>query len=238
MSKFYSEIAKYYDHIFPLSNATVDLIKESAGDSPKDILDVACGSGLYSEALASAGYRVTAIDLDQQMVGQLQQRNGMIRAEVLNMLELEKLGQQFDVIFCIGNSVVHLKDNQEVYDFFTSCHRNLKEQGKLIIQVVNYDRILDKDVKSLPTIKNDDIGLVFERNYDYLKEQHKINFNTVLKVDGESLENSVLLHPIRSAEILQLLKQAGFSMVEFFGSFKKEQFKLQESAPLIVIASK
>lgn len=238
MSRFYSEIARYYDHIFPLSKATVDFIKESVGEVPKDILDVACGSGLYSEALNEAGYHMTAIDLDEQMIGQLQQKNNGIQAKVLNMLEIGKLDQTFDMIFCIGNSIVHLKNNQEIRNFLESCYQSLKPQGKLLLQVVNYDRILDKGIKSLATIENENIGLRFERNYDYLQEQHKINFNTVLTVNGERLENNVLLHPIKSEELLELFKQAGFSDVEFFGSFKKEPFHSLGSIPLVAIGTK
>lgn len=238
MSKFYSEIAKYYDYIFPLSEITLGFIKEKAGTIPKDILDVACGSGQYTQALNDNGYHVVAIDLDEQMIRELQQRNHEVKAEVLNMLEISKLDQKFDLIFCIGNSLVHLKDNQEIYEFFVSCYDCLKPKGKLLLQVVNYDRILEKNIKSLSTIEDKEIGLRFERNYNYQKEQHKIDFNTVLKVKGESLENNVLLHPIRSNEILELLKQAGFSEVELFGNFKKEAFYPLESIPLVAIGTK
>lgn len=238
MSKFYSEIAKYYDYIFPLSEITLDFIKDKVGTSPKDILDVACGSGQYTQALNDNGYRMVAIDLDEQMIRELQQRNHEVKAEVLNMLEISRLNQKFDLIFCIGNSLVHLNDNQEIYKFFASCFDCLKPDGKLLLQVVNYDRILEKNIKSLSTIEDQQIGLRFERNYDYIKDQHKINFNTVLKVKDESLENNVLLHPIRSKELLELLKQAGFSEVEFFGNFKKEAFQPLESIPLIAIGTK
>ncbi len=234
MSKFYTEIAKYYDYIFPVGNAQIDLIKELTGEPPKDILDVACGSGGYSKLLSDQGYNVTAIDLDASMVQSLQKKDNSIDVQVLNMLDIEKLNKTFDLIFCIGNSLVHLNNNDEIHKYLKACKQCLKPEGKILIQIINYDRVLAKNVKSLSTIKNEQVGLVFERNYEYLKDKHKINFNTILKVDGRELENNVLLHPIKSTEILDILKDIGYKNIHFYGNFKKEEYNPMESVPLVI----
>ncbi len=236
MSKFYTEIAKYYDYIFPTGSVKLDLIKETVGEPPKDILDVACGSGGYSKKLNDSGYNITAIDLDEKMIQSLKEKDRNIDAKVLNMLNIEDLNKKFDLIFCIGNSLVHLNDNEEIYQFLKSCKNNLKPGGHILIQIVNYDRVLTKDVKSLPTIKNDDVNLVFERYYEYLSDKHKIDFKTILRVHGEELENHVLLHPIKSKELQELLEKAGFSDIEFYSSFKKEKYDPMEAFPLVVKA--
>lgn len=238
MSKFYTEIAKYYDYIFPLSIDKLNLIKSTAGNTPKDILDVASGSGSYSKELSDKGYNITAIDLDNEMIDKLKERDQEIDARVLNMLDIEKLNKKFDLIFCIGNSLVHLDNDEKIKEFLYSSKNSLKENGKLLIQIINYDRVLEKNVKSLPTIKNADKNLIFERYYTYLKDKHKINFKTILKVDDKSLENNVLLHPIKSDEIRKLLKEVGFSNIDFYGNFKKNEFKLKESQPLVIVAEK
>ncbi len=235
MSKFYSEIAKYYDYIFPTGKAQMDLIKEIAGEAPKDVLDAACGNGGYSFGLSESGYNITAIDLDEEMVKSIRAKNKNIDAEVLNMLDIEILNKKFDLIFCIGNSLVHLKDNEEIYKFLKSCKRSLKPNGKLLLQIVNYDRVLDKDIKSLPTIENENVKLVFERHYQYLKDEHKVDFKTVLKVAGEELENHVLLYPIKSSELKELLEMSGFSIVSLYGGFKKDEFKALESFALVIV---
>ncbi|OEF96541.1 class I SAM-dependent methyltransferase [Desulfuribacillus alkaliarsenatis] len=236
MSKFYSEIAKYYDYIFPTGKAQIELIKEEVGSQPKDILDVACGSGGYSEQLDQTGYNVTAIDLDEQMVKSLKAKNPNIDTYVLNMLEIEQLNKTFDLIFCIGNSVVHLNNNDEIKQYLQACKRCLNPRGKVVVQVINYDRVLDQQVKSLPLIKNADAGIIFERYYNYIEDQHKIDFHTILKTEDNELENHVLLHPIKSSEFVQLLQESGFKNIQLYGSFKKDTYKPQESAPLIIVA--
>jgi glycine/sarcosine N-methyltransferase len=71
---FYEQISKYYDYIFPTGKDQVNFIKETAGQPPKKILDVACGSGGYSMELAKSGYAVTGIDLDAEMVNKAKEK--------------------------------------------------------------------------------------------------------------------------------------------------------------------
>ncbi len=237
MSQFYTEIAKYYDDIFSTGNQQLELISQTTGQPPKDILDVACGSGGYSKSLSDMGYSLTAIDLDEKMVQSLKQKDDTINAQVLNMLHINELSGVFDTIFCIGNSLVHLNDQHEVGLFLSSCKNKLKTNGKLILQIVNYDRILAKDIKSLPTIQNDAKGLRFERHYTYLPTQHKVDFMTVLRVQDEVLENHVFLYPITSAQLHALLVAAGFHTIAFYGSFKKDTYESLESFSFVVVAN-
>ncbi len=236
MTNFYTEIAKYYDDIFPTGAAQLQLIRETAGKPPKEILDVACGSGGYSKSLSDRGYSITAIDLDEKMVQSLKEKDKKINSRVLNMLNINDLSGTFDLIFCIGNSLVHLNSPDEIKLFLKSCKNKLKPDGKLILQIVNYDRILEKRIKSLPNIKNEEKKLTFERYYSYSPDQHKVDFRTILTVNDEVLENHVSLYPVKSAELKELLEASGFIKAELYGSFNKEKFDAMESFSLVIIS--
>jgi glycine/sarcosine N-methyltransferase len=236
MSKFYSEIAKHYDDIFPIGNAQLQLITKAVGLPPKDILDVACGSGGYSVRLSDMGYTLTAVDLDESMIRNLNAKDKTINAQVMNMLHIQELSGTFDLIFCIGNSLVHLDHLQEIGQFLTSCKNKLRNGGKLVLQIINFDRILEKEIKNLPTISNEEKHLRFERVYNYLPLTHKVDFMTVLTLNGEVFENHVLLFPIKSAELTELLSTSGFTSVELYGSFNKDPYVPLESSPLVIVA--
>lgn len=236
MSNFYTAIAKYYDDIFPTGEAQLQLIKETAGTPPKDILDVACGSGGYSKRLSDMGYSVTAIDLDPQMIQSLKEKDSKINSHVLNMLNMDDLPGTFDLIFCIGNSLVHLSSLDEIKAFLVSCRNKLKPHGRLILQIINYDRILEKGVKQLPTIKNEERHLTFERYYSYSSVKHSIDFKTLLTVDNQVFENHVPLYPLRTIELRELLDGSGFTQSAFYGSFRKDKYEPLESYSLVVIS--
>ena len=238
---FYEEISKYYDDIFPTGKAQLAFIAEIAGEPPKNLLDIACGTGGYATALAKQGYQVTAVDLDKQMIFQLK-RKAMDEKLNLNamegdMLELgEKLEAGYDLAFCIGNSLVHLNGNQEIGKFFNGVKGLLTEGGSLVIQIINYDRVLSKEIKALPTIENEEAGLSFQRLYRYDGQSNKILFKTILRVDGNEIENEIPLHPILADELVKLLKAAGFENIELYGDFAGASFDKDSSYALVVVA--
>lgn len=236
--KFYNEIAKYYDDIFKENTKQIDLISKVVGQPPKSILDVASGTGGPSIALREKGHMVTAIDLNSSMIDKLKSKSLKVISYVMNMLNIDKLNSKFDLIYCVGNSLVHLEDLEEVETFISKVHKSLNDNGNLLIQIINYDRILDKNIKSLPTIENKDKNLVFERYYDYDVYRQKIEFKTVLKTKDREYGNKVYLLPIRKNELDSILKKVGFKDIEYFGTFDQKSFIEEESFHLIALAKK
>ncbi|WZL80786.1 class I SAM-dependent methyltransferase [Vallitaleaceae bacterium 9-2] len=238
MSKFYDEIAKYYDNIFPLQQAKLKLLEEQVPYTPSTILDVACATGSYAMELERRGHNVSAIDLDQTMIEMLKQRESNIDAHVMNMLDIKTLHTNFDFIYCLGNSIVHLDNHQEVETFFRQCYEILKPKGRLLFQIINYDRVLDQKIEGLPTLYDEALGLSFERKYSYLHTEHKIAFQSVLKVEGQTFDNCVNLLPIRYEELLSALKQVGFHTIDAYGDFLKTPLDVEQSIPCIILAKK
>ena len=117
------------------------------------------------------------------------------------------------------------------------------------MQMINYDRILDSGINSLPTLETDDIRFV--RKYHYRIENQQddrkvvdpfqrvdplnIEFETILtmKSTGQVIQNQIPLFPIRKAALENTLLQAGFTNLHFFGSFKGDPME-EESIPLIL----
>ena len=239
--RFYEQISQYYDYIFPTGDEQVRFVQEVAGRPPKTILDIACGTGGYSLELAKQGYLLTAADLDAEMVRQLglkAETAGIpIKLIQANMLDLDsKITDKFDLAFCIGNSIVHLQNFEQIKSFICSTKKLLNNDGSLILQIINFDRILLKDIKVLPTITDESIGLTFERNYSYSEQQHTIYFKTNLTVDKKSFENEISLYPLLEEELLQAVADAGFKKVKLFGDFAGNAFDKYNSYMLVLWA--
>lgn len=238
---FYEKISKYYDDIFPVSKEKVNFLMSFLENPPKKVIDIGCGTGGYSLELARRGCEVTAADLDDKMLDKLRRNSveSKLNIEVLNenMLNLSKsVNEKYDLAFCIGNSLVHLDGKKQIGNFFKQIRGLINKDGKLIIQIINYDRVIKKDIKSLPNIENNELGLKFIRLYNYIKDKNEVLFKTVLEIKGERMESEIRLYPLLSEDIERLLKESGFNKVKLFGDFKGNNYDKENSYALVVVA--
>ncbi|HEY9059495.1 MAG TPA: class I SAM-dependent methyltransferase [Pseudobacteroides sp.] len=239
---FYEEISKYYDYIFPISKETVEFLRRTIGNPPKSVLDVACGTGGYSFGLIKHGYDVTAVDIDSSMIEGLRSKAKSLNVKIdflnADMLDLKDNfnGKKFEAVFCIGNSVVHLDNLDQINEFFNNAKGLISEGGSLIVQVINYDRVISKGIRSLPTIYNEDIGLTFERLYGYDEEKNRVYFKTVLSVNDENYENEIPLYPLLYEDTKKMLIDAGFKNIEFFGDFNGSSYDKDNSFMMVLHA--
>ncbi|MCM2302425.1 MAG: class I SAM-dependent methyltransferase [Flavobacteriaceae bacterium] len=236
---FYKQIAPYYHHIFKINQDQVHFVQQKIIDKSSYLLDVGCGIGTLSFELSHYYTQITGIDLDAEMIqyalNQQDRKLNSLQFHQLSMLELNQKFDKnsFDGIICFGNTLVHLNSLDQVMDFLKQAKSILKSDGKLLIQLVNYDRILSKQIKELPLIENDEI--LFERKYHYNTETNSIDFNTLLTVKSthQQIKNSVVLLPILKSALEQLLKKAGFQNSNFFGNFKGEMYDLDSPALIV-----
>jgi ubiquinone/menaquinone biosynthesis C-methylase UbiE len=227
-SPFYTSIAPHYPYIFPFNPAQIEFLKHVLPYNGARVLDVGCATGDLAFALTHFGFPTWAFDFDEQMV-QIAQKTKSEEAmfPVFEQLDMRQTGERFpeayfDTIICFGNTLVHLLGDNDIRQFLLSAFKVLSPEGKLTIQILNYQYILENQVKSLPLIDNEHIR--FERNYEFGNEPDLIDFNTKLTVKstGQELINSTKLNAIRQDKLQKLLEEAGFSAIEFFGSFNRE----------------
>lgn len=243
---FYDVLSEYYDVIFPLNNNKLNFIK-SKGFRECSILDIACATGSYAIELSKLGYDVDAFDLDEDMINIALDKAKEVNLEIPfivgNMLNISGLykNKTFDLMYCIGNSLVHLNNNGEILKFLKSAYNKLNENGKLIIQIINYDRIFKYNLTELPTIDRKNENVKFVRNYNYNKLNHLMAFNTEIIInkndDIKTFKHSTYLLPLRSNDMRKLLIDAGFRKIQFYGSFNEDEFNI-DSYPLVLCAEK
>lgn len=237
---FYEEIAEYYDYIFPFNKGQVDFVKNSIKEpyQGKLILDIGCGTGDLVGALSEAGFTVTGIDADPVMIRRAADKtaNGPATFARMDMRDIGGYNPSaFDAVLCFGNTLVHLASIQEIEKLCKDVKHILKQNGKFLIQILNYDYILDQNIKFLPFIENQFI--TFERIYKYDAGKNLITFKTILTVkeSSQKIVNTISLCPIRKDEIYLSLRNIGFSNISFYGDYDRSALKA-ESLPLLIEA--
>lgn len=252
--KFYTSIADLYDEIFPYKPQQKEFVKSfEIKKYETSLLDVGCGTGSLTLNLADVYKTVIGIDPDKEMLERANIK--ALKFKFDHHSELENLGHwvfmqkgmldltteyapvSFDTIICFGNTLVHLSTREDVKEFLKQTYEVLKPDGYLMIQIINYDRILDQELNSLPSLESD--NMKFDRVYNYESNPEFVNFETTLTVkeSGDVIENSIPLLAIRPQELRGMIAEAGFGDVLEFGNFKKGEFS-QDSQPFILVAQK
>lgn len=227
---FYSSIHPWYDQIFPFAPVQRDFVLSFGNDPSLHIVDAGCGTGSLIVSLAGVFRTTAGIDPDEAMLrtARLKASAQQVGTWFINagMLDLctEFGPASVDRLICFGNTLPHLADDDEVKEFARQSRQILKPGGLLLIQIINYDRILDQRLGGLPTIDNADI--TFERIYEYPDNPSHVRFLTrlTIKSTGDVIENEVPLLALRHARLREILQISGFSEFREFGSFKKDSF--------------
>ena len=241
---FYHSLGGHYDLIFPLEQTkTAFLHREFSAVGARRVLDLACGTGTYALELARLGYEVWGTDLEPVLIEQARQKAAdakmEVRFTVSDMREPETLGLLFGGLFCIGNSLAHLLEKNDLERALAAMRGVLHSPGRAVLQIVNFDRILASGDTKLPLIERE--GLRFTRTYRPRGEE-RLLFDSALEVTGKDespsyrFENRVVLRPIRRADLEMLLLDAGFTVVRVYGDYKYGEYQAAESQATIAVA--
>jgi glycine/sarcosine N-methyltransferase len=238
---FYTSIHPWYDEIFPFVPAQRDFVLSYGADPFLSIADVGCGTGSLIVSLARVFRKTAGLDPDESMLEAARKKAAAAPEGTWfingGMLELAKVlaRQSVDRLICFGNTLPHLASDEEVVEFARQAVQILKPNGMVLIQIINYDRILNQKLTGLPAIENEDIK--FERRYQYAENPAHVQFQTrlTLKATGQVIENEVPLLALRPVRLCQILEEAGFTGIEEFGSFNKDPVT-DQSQPYMVTA--
>lgn len=235
---FYKDLSLYYDEIFAVTPAEMGFIRAKLVGR-KRILDLGCGTGNKTELLAEPERLIVGLDLDPAMIELARQHHSGPGLEY-RVGDLTGFGRDFppasfEALLCLGNTLPHLTEPGLLGQFMDQAAATLAPGGDLIIQILNYDHILDDRVRELPLIETE--AAVFRRHYDWSGpgDPAEIRFRTRLEIKGgAAYDNDIPLRPIRRAELENLLAN-GFERPEFFGGYDGRPLA-PDSLPLISLA--
>jgi len=212
---FYTSLSEYYDLLFPPSLEQKEWALNFAGTGP--VLDAGCGTGELLLHLARTGIPGSGFDADEEMIRKAAEKSAGARGTVdFRKAELTEAAEvfqprSFSALLCMGNTIAHVQNLEELNRVIMDFCSLLKEGGRLAVQVLNYDRILATRPRELPplTAEKGDLKLRFLRRYRYEKE-HIVFAGTL---QAESRENKLeksfetVLLPLRRKDL-----EAGFAL--------------------------
>jgi SAM-dependent methyltransferase len=216
----YAELAREYDALFPQNPmATTFLLGLPRSPStPHRALDAGCATASQLLDLAAAGWLGVGLEPERAMFDAAAEKIALAGRPVdlfqAGMLDASRLlaPSSFGLALCLGNTLPHLADEAELGRFARDAATLLAPGAWLVVQTLNYDRVLDRLARgdfAFPELRAK--GVRFRRRYEK-KADGGLDFLTELDVeDGTSSRGRASLCPFRPQTVLDALAGAGLA---------------------------
>ncbi len=231
----YQALARVYDRLMDDEErtlwikSTIALLRGS-GISPGDaVADLACGTGALSIPLAQAGYRVTALDINEAMLMQARQKaGGLPVAWVRQDMASLALHRPVSAVNCACDGVNYLTSPAAVAQCFAAVYRALLPGGLFVFDVSTEAKLTSMDGE-LYGLDEDDVAYLWRNELDL--KTRVLTMDITLFVDrGDGLfERMEETHRQRAhthEELMNALERAGFERIQAFSGLS--QSPLQE----------
>ena len=216
-------LAEHYSWMFGDFNAKVQENKvffKLTGIEPRSggkALDLGCGSGFQSIALAKLGFRVLSVDMCETLLNELRNRSAgrdinAVKGDILDYSIYADKGP-FEVAVCMGDTLTHLQKTREVSALFANIYPHLEEGGRLALSFRDLTAELKGIDRIIPVRSDDDKIMATFLEY----EETQVNVHDIVFVKGDSgweLRKSTYRKlRIGMHQVQDLLRHLGFSVI-------------------------
>ena len=250
--------AGYYDAVINWEKRLareMPLLEELARAAGAHVLVPACGTGAHVVALAERGFKTLGFDADEAALKIAQRKinaaeasitaaGGEARLVLLRMEEASKLGPRYDAAFCLGNALPGISEPGQLLAALRGVAGALRPGGCFFTQNLNYDLRWREKAKFYPLLsgetREEEVLLVKFADY----EAEFISFHALYLVrpksggGWQSLVRGSRQIPLFRERLSELLGQAGFGNLVFWGDYAQTPFDAEKSADLLVLAEK
>ena len=180
---FFDERAKGWDEDTVKNDRIIQTILDNAlVEEGKDVLDVACGTGVLFEDYLSRGVNVTAVDISPEMVKVARRKFPQVQVLCCDVQELEK-DKRFDCIM-VYNAFPHFPEPEKLIEALSSM---LRPGGTLTVAhgasraVIDHHHEGHASKVSVGLMHEDELETLFSK---YLTVTVKISNDCMYQVTG------------------------------------------------------
>lgn len=235
-----SFIADYYDTSPILVRRTQDIAfyVNSVKKYGDPALELGCGTGRITMAVAEAGYRIVGLDLSERMLQRAEEKRAKLRREARERVHLVQgdmtkfdLGEKFRTIVVPFRPFQHLLETEQQIACLHSAKQHLAPKGRLILDFFQTDaeRIHDPKFLNESALAEYDLPdgrhvAMSERVAAFHRGLQRNDVEMIFRVrhpngKEERLVMAWTLHYFFRYEVEHLLARCGFRLEALYGNF-------------------
>ena len=221
----YKNLAASYDR---LTNdvdyeATVEFYMEilrREGIEPRTVVDLACGTGSVTEILARKGYRVTGVDMSEEMLTEAAMKTMDMEQPPMyscQLLQNLRLPRGVDMAVCALDSLDYILDPADCKEAIRRAYKVLNPGGIFIFDVNTPEKLRAMD-DQIFLDEDDDVYCVWRGEFD--EETNICSYGMDLfQREGNMWRRSFEEHreyAYSQEQLTGFLKDAGFTHIEVY----------------------
>lgn len=206
------------------------------------VLDLCCGQGRHSIALAKTGIDVTGVDLSEEMLAiastSANEANVRLALRQADMRHLpDGFENQFDAVINMFTSFGYLESEEDDQQVLHQIAKALKPGGKLLMDLLNREWVIINN-EEYDWHQHQDGRIILEhRQLDLQTSTNHLTYTEILP-DGTRREMSDLhMRLYTLTELTKMLTTAGLTLETVYGGFRGEKYSVN-TRRMIVIASR
>ncbi len=210
--------------------------------APQDVFDLGCGDGRHAVELAKRGYRVTGLDLSEELLARARSRNEELDLGIhfvrgdMREISYEKA---FDLLVNFFTSFGYFDRDEENARVLTAVSQALRPGGQFLMDYLNREYVIHSlvphDRKMLGQTKVEQTRWI-TGDPDNPGDHVRINKRVTLEDEQgtRTYDESVRMYTLD--ELHAMLTKAGLSVSQTFGDFDGRS--IAEDTPRVILIGK
>jgi ubiquinone/menaquinone biosynthesis C-methylase UbiE len=149
----------------------------------------------------------------------------------------QHFNRKFDAVMCLSTAIGEMPDETEVIRAFNSMYQVLNKGGILVLTQGTTDKQWAEKPRFLTMVNTRDFSRVCV--IDYLEKGARYNILDIFhsnEVSDFKVWSIDYLQILLRDDFDKLLREAGFKVVEFYGTYDFDRYEIESSSRLIVVA--
>lgn len=227
-------IAPYYDALMagvPYFRWVdyVERLLGAYGQTAREVLDLACGTGQVGVEMMRRGYRAVGLDLSEPMARLCGRQHPPLPAGVMDAGRLGLAAESLDLVVCLFDSLNYVLDPEALRRCFAEVHRALRP-GKLFIFDLNTPRALKIGLFTQDNLRSTSLlHYRWESSWDPERRLCRVDMWFQWRGEGgpREFEETHYQRAYEEEEVRDWLWEAGFAGADSF-----EAYTLRPVGPL------
>jgi SAM-dependent methyltransferase len=214
----------------------VNLLALPLGSS---ILDLCCGHGRHSVALAQRGYQVTGQDLSEVFLHEAEKEavaKGVHVDWVHSDMRHIPFENTFDAVINIFTAFGYLETQDEDQGVLKQVSKALRPNGLFLLETLQREKFIRHFEPHMIEHHPDGLIVLEERDFDMLTSRANVKL-TMIYADGKRKEYGHAARIYTLTELAQMLSRAGLQVKGYYGAWDKSRLTI-DSLRLLVLAQK